>query len=48
MTKYYTLTYTDADNVRTKKYFRSKELRNRFVLLNQVFLRGEEYGSEEM
>lgn len=48
MTLYYTITYKDADNIRTTKYFRTKELRNRFVLRNQVFIRGEEYGSEEM
>jgi len=48
MTLYYTLTYTDTDNIKTKRWFRSKELRNRFVLHNQFDMRGVRYGTEEV
>jgi len=48
-TTYYSLSYRDkTTHIRHMKYFRSKELRNRFVLKNQVVMEAVQYGSKKM
>ena len=48
-TTYYSLSYRDkTTSIRHTKYFKSKELRNRFVLKNQVIMEAVKYGTKKM
>ena len=48
-TTYYCLSYRDKTTyIRHLRYFKSKELRNRFVLKNHVIMEAVKYGSKKM